>query len=372
MALALMFVFSVCVASRGETVVKIGIVAGRMSDAETAAFCDMLQTFFASQETGNVKYELFIADAAGNVDRQKEYVNTLLGQKLKLLVVNYLDSSAVTGTSEKIKSTGTPVLLFGRQMIVREGTNYSAHSAVDELLDQVKGCYISGDLHQASLLQGDILAARPYHGDTNRDGVIHYVIIRDSAPRSESRLRTDMSLRAVGNAGLDAVCLADRNGATNEEQAKAIFERLIREYGTQIEAVICTHDYIAAGVAQAIQEANGTLDGTQAAETTDSAADETGEGAEKEAAEETKTVQKTSAKVNADICVIGMDGTEEAMQLIREGRIAGTVLIDDAAQDRKAQETILKILNGEEIEKYYWAEYTIINSAYVMNLDRQN
>ncbi len=355
MALALLFVFSACAVSRGETVVKIGVVAGRMSDAETAAFCEMLQTFFASQETKDVKYELFIADAAGSADRQKEYINNLLGQKLKLLVTNYLDSSVVTATAEKLKETGTSVLLFGRQMIAREGTDYAAHSSVDELLDQVKGCYVSGDLHQASLLQGEILAARPRHGDINGDGVIHYVIIRDNAPRSESRLRTDMSLRAVSNTGLGAVCLADRNGAISQEQAKIIFERLIRDYGTQIEAVVCTHDYIAAGVVQAIQEA-------------ESAANETGEDAQPE----TSMVQTARVRINEDICVLGMDGTEEALQLIREGKIAGTVLIDDAAQERKAQDAILKMLNGEEVEKYYWAEYTIINSAYVMNMDRQN
>ena len=411
MALALMFVLSACAVSRGETVVKIGVVAGRMSDAETAAFCEMLETFFASQETKDVKYELFIADAAGSTERQKEYIINLLGQKLNLLVTNYMDSSTVNETAEKLIETGTPVLIFGRQMIVRDGIEYAAHSSVEELLDQVKGCYVSGDLHQASLLQGEILAARPRHGDVNGDGVIQYVIIRDSAPRAESRLRTDMFLRAVGNAGLEAVCLGDRNGAATKEQAKTIFERLFRDFGTQIEAVICTHDYIAAGVAQVLQEASDAkalqeaeaakalreaeaakalqeAEAAQELQDADGAADETAEEPEEEAEavaaeepeeeaeavaeEEPQAVQTENVNVYADICVLGMDGTEEALQLVREGKITGTVLIDDAAQYRKAQEAIMKILNGEEIEKYYWAEYTIVNGAYMMNLDRQN
>ena len=145
--------------------------------------------------------------------------------------------------------------------------------------------------------------------------------------------------------------------------------------------MICTHDYIAAGVAQVLQEAGAVqalrdAEAAQALRDAGGTADETAEEAEEEAedgaAEEPQTVQTENVNVYADICVLGMDGTEEALQLIREGKIAGTVLIDDAAQDRKAQEAILKILNDEEIEKYYWAEYTIINGAYVMNLDRQN
>ena len=309
------------------------------------------ENVFASQETDDIKYELFFADAGGSADQQKDQIGNLLKQKLNLILINYLDSAAVEETAGKLSAAGTPAVLFGRHMIVRDGNEYTAHASVDALLDQIQGCYVGGDLRQASLMQGQILADRPYHGDADQDGVIHYVIIRDSAPRAESRLRTDLSLRAVGNAGLEAVCLADRGGAEDQEQAKTIFARMIQEFGVQIEAVICTHDYIAAGVAQAIQEAGAA----QAIQEADAA--QADQEAEKAA----------GVAVNAGICVMGMDGTEEALQLIRENKIAGTVLIDGTAQERTAQEAILKILNGEEIQKYYWAEYKIITSAYVTN-----
>lgn len=332
--LALALVFAASAPVRAENVRRIGVCVDRMSDAETRAFCDMLHTFFAGQETDEIKYELFFADADGNADQQKDQIDSLLSQKLDLVMINFLDSGTVEATAEKLKAAGTPAVLFGQQMIVRDGNEYTAEASVDALLDQIQGCYVGGDLRQASLMQGRILMDRPNHGDINQDGVIRYVIIRDSAPRSESRLRTDLSLRAVGNTGLEAVCLADRAGAEDQEQARVIFEKLIHEFGPQIEAVICTHDDIAAGVAQAIQESDGA--------------------------------------VNADICVMGMDGTEEALQLIRENKIAGTVLIDGAAQERALREAILKILNGEEIQKYYWAEYKVINSANVNDLDSQN
>lgn len=329
--LALALVFAASAPVQAETVRKIGVCVARMSDAETRAFRDMLLTFFAAQETDEIKYELFFADANGNADQQKDQISNLLKQKLNLVMINFLDSGTVEATAEKLKAAGTPAVLFGQQMIVRNGNEYTADASVDALLDQIQGCYVGGDLRQASLMQGRILADKPDHGDIDQDGVIHYVIIRDNVPRAESRLRTDLSLRAAGNTGLEAVCLVDRGGAENQEQARIIFEKLIHEFGPQIEAVICTHDYIAAGVAQAIQEADGT--------------------------------------VNAGICVMGMDGTEEALQLIRENKIAGTVLIDDAAQERAMQEAILKILNGEEIQKYYWAEYKIITSQNVHALD---
>lgn len=326
LALAFVFsVFSACVPVRAETVLKIGVCVGRMSDAETEAFCEMLRTYFAGLETGDTKYELFFADAQGSPEQQKTHIKTLLKQNLKLFVINFLDSSVVETTAEALVSAGTPLLLFGRQMIVRNGNDYTAHSSVDALLDRIKGCYVGGDLRQASLKQGEILAARPYHGDTNQDGVIHYVIIRDAAPQAESRLRTDYSLRAAGNAGLEAVCLADRSGAVDRTQAKAICEKMLQNFGAQIEAVICTHDEIAVGVAQAVQAAGDAA--------------------------------------NANICVLGMDGTNEAVRLIRQKKIAGTVLIDEEAPQRMAQEAIQNILNGEAVQKYYWSEYKVIDSA---------
>ncbi len=323
--LALVLILSAFPASHAETVRKIGVCAGRMSDAETLAFCEALRTFFAGQESEGIKYELFFADADGNSGVQKDQISRLLKQKLQLILIDFVDSAAVEASKEALAAAKTPAVLFGRQMIVRDGMGYAAHSSVDALLNEIRGCLVGGDLRQASLLQGEILAARPFHGDIDQDGVIHYVILRDDAPRAESRLRTDLSLRAAGNAGLEAVCLADLAGAADTEQARALCEGLIQEFGEQIEAVICTRDYIAAGAAQAIQDAGG--------------------GAA------------------SGICVLGMDGTDEALQLIREGKIAGTVRIDAAAQERMAQEAILKILNGEETEKYYWAEYRIIDAA---------
>ena len=323
--LALVLIFSAVPPSHAETVRKIGVCAGRMSEAETLAFCEMLKTFFAGQESEGIKYELFFADAGGSSSVQKDQISRLLKQRLQLILIDFVDSAAVEASKEALTAAKTPAVLFGRQMIVRDGMEYTAHSSVDALLNELQGCFVGGDLRQASLMQGEILAARPFHGDIDRDGVIHYIILRDGAPRAESRLRTDLSLRAAGNAGLEAVCLADLAGAADQEQARALCERVIGEFGAQIEAVICTRDYIAAGAAQAIEEA--------------------GEGAA------------------ADICVLGMDGTDEALGLIREGKIAGTVFIDAAAQERMTQEAILKILNGEEIAKYYWAEYRIIDSA---------
>ncbi len=332
--LVFLFAFSCFAVGHAETVKKIGVSAGNMAETETRACCEMLEEFFAGQETDSVKYELFFADAGNDAAAQKRQISSLLSQRPDLLVIYPLDMSVLGDLTDQFVSAQVPLVLFGRRLIVWEGWEYRAADAVQQLLEQVPGCYVGGDIRRAGLLQGQILAARFDHGDLNGDGVIHYAVIRDNGNRTESRLRTDMSLQAASKAGLEAVCLSDRSGAADAAGAQEMCARVIREFGRQIEGIICTRDYIAEGVVQAIEEAR--------------------------------------ADVNANLFVLGMDGTDEGVQLVRERKITGTVLVDSEAQDRVMQEAILKALNGEETEKYYFAQYQIIDTAYVIRMDWQN
>ena len=53
------------------------------------------------------------------------------------------------------------------------------------------------------------------------------------------------------------------------------------------------------------------------------------------------------------------------MQLVRDGEMTGTVLNDHIGQSHTAVDVAVKLLNGEEIENYYWVDYVKVNKAYV-------
>lgn len=55
-----------------------------------------------------------------------------------------------------------------------------------------------------------------------------------------------------------------------------------------------------------------------------------------------------------DICVVGVDGSEEGLMAVHEGRMYMTVFQNAEEQSRKALEVLLKYIKGEEIEKNYW------------------
>ena len=69
--------------------------------------------------------------------------------------------------------------------------------------------------------------------------------------------------------------------------------------------------------------------------------------------------------VGKDIYLLGVDALEEAVQLVKDGEMTGTVLNDHIGQSHAAVDVAVKLLNGEDIDNYYWVDYVKVNKAYV-------
>ena len=76
-------------------------------------------------------------------------------------------------------------------------------------------------------------------------------------------------------------------------------------------------------------------------------------------------IEAAGRKVGEDIYLLGVDALPEAIDLIREGNMTGTVLNDHIGQSHAAVDAAVKLLNGEAIENYIWVPYVMVNKAYV-------
>jgi methyl-galactoside transport system substrate-binding protein len=76
-------------------------------------------------------------------------------------------------------------------------------------------------------------------------------------------------------------------------------------------------------------------------------------------------IQTAGRKVGEDIYLLGVDALPEAIDLIKEGDMTGTVLNDHIGQSHTAVDVAVKLLNGEDIENYYWVDYVKVDKAYV-------
>lgn len=59
-------------------------------------------------------------------------------------------------------------------------------------------------------------------------------------------------------------------------------------------------------------------------------------------------------ETDKEIYVVGIDGSEEGIQAVEEGRMYMTVFQDAESQSQRALEVILKCINGETVEESFW------------------
>jgi methyl-galactoside transport system substrate-binding protein len=64
--------------------------------------------------------------------------------------------------------------------------------------------------------------------------------------------------------------------------------------------------------------------------------------------------------VGEDLYLLGVDALPEVVELIKEGKMTGTVLNDHIAQSHAAVDAAVDVLAGGEMQNYYWANYAKI------------
>ena len=112
----------------------------------------------------------------------------------------------------------------------------------------------------------------------------------------------------------------------DQTKGQELCANALTSFGDQIEVVFCNNDAMALGAATAIQTAGRV--------------------------------------VGEDIYLLGVDALAEAIDLIKAGEMTGTVLNDHIGQSHAAVDVAVKLLNGEEIENYYWVDYVKVDKAY--------
>jgi inositol transport system substrate-binding protein len=117
----------------------------------------------------------------------------------------------------------------------------------------------------------------------------------------------------------DIKIIAENTGNWYREEGMQVAENWIQS-GMEINAIVCHNDEMAIGAYMALEDA-GKSD---------------------------------------DIFVAGIDGTEEALKYVKEGKLAISVFQDGRGQGSKAIEIAAKAARGEEVDKEYKIPYELI------------
>ena len=243
-------------------------------------------------------------DAAGNQTTQTEQIRTAITKGAKVLLVNLVNTGSDDAANEIVglaRDAGVPLIFFNREVS-------------DAVIKSYEKCaFVGTRAVEAGILQGemigDYLVEHFERVDLNKDGKISYILFKGEEGNNEAIYRTKHSveeanakLAAKGKNALSFYdpsntngYLVDQNGQWSAAAANDYMTTALASHNeaskNMIELVICNNDAMAEGAISALNAAGYNKGG------------------------DTPTIP-----------VFGVDATEAAKALIKDGKMTGTVM----------------------------------------------
>lgn len=272
-------------------------------------------------ETG-IKISIDIISSKGNQITQNDQVEKFIAKGYDILCVNLVDRTDPTVIIDKAMESDTPVIFFNRELVKEDLDRWDKLFYVGAIAEQ------SGRL-QAQIIIDTLSSKKRFEEiDANHDGTIQYVILEGEPGHQDALIRTRVCTEELQNAGISIEKLGDENANWDRDQAKTKMKALVGRYPFQIEMVIANDDEMALGALDALEE----------------------------------------AKYPLKPFVVGINGSEEALEAITTGKMGGSVYNDAKEKSDAIMELAYSLANHGEIPedlhltfgKYYYHPYKII------------
>ena len=244
----------------------------------------------AEKQAASLGVKITVADAGDDAAKQTSDIEDLVASGISVLIVNPVDSDAVTGAVEFAKSKGVKVIAVDRAV---NGTEIECQIASDNVL----GAELATQFIVDTLGEGAVVAE--LEGVTGASAAID---------RSQG-------FHNIADAKLEVVARQTANFARAE--GMSVMENMLQA-NPDIQAVFAANDEMALGAMEAIS------------------------GAGKK------------------VMVVGFDATDDAIESIKAGQMAGTIAQQPDLIGSTAVENAIKLINGEKIPSSIPVEVTLI------------
>ena len=299
------------------TTYDVGVAIYQFDDNFMTLYRNEIEAYFKTLETDTVKYNVTIVDGKNDMATQTDQIKTFITQGMDVIICNLVQTSSAELIIDEVVAANIPLVLINREPLGDNGDESYAG-----ILDNPNVCYVGADARQSGTYQGEIVLALDNKGDINGDGKVSYVMIQGDPENPDAQYRTQFSIKALTDAGMEVECLADQVGMWATDKGQEIAATALSQHGDKVEVIFCNNDGMALGAAAAIEAAGRT--------------------------------------VGEDIYLLGVDALEECQEMVANGTMTGTVLNDHIGQSHKAVDVTVQALNGEAIENYYWVDYVMI------------
>jgi len=245
----------------------------------------------AQAQADKLGVELSVADAGDDVTKQTSDIEDLVATGISVLIVNPVDSDAVTGAVEAAMAKGVKVISVDRAV---NGVDIACQIASDNVL-------------------GAELATQ-YIVDTLGEGV--KVAELEGIPGASAAIDRSAGFHNVADTKLDVV--AKQTANFDRTEGMSVMENILQANG-DVQAVFAANDEMALGAVEAIS------------------------GAGKQ------------------VMVVGFDATDDAIEAIKAGKMAGTIAQQPALIGSTAVDNAVKLIAGETIPASIPVEVTLVN-----------
>ena len=269
----------------------VGVCIYKFDDAFMTTYRNALQEILKGKG-----YKVTVVDGNNDQSKQNEQINTFITQGVDALIINPCMTSAADSIIATVKQAGIPTVLINREPTAEQ------MSAYDKLV------YVGCDAAQSGTFQGELILETPNKGDINGDGKVSYIMIQGDPENIDAQLRTEYSVKALKDAGVEVEELDLQRGDWDRNKGQEICQNDLAKFGDQIEVVFCNNDDMAIGALQSIQAAG--------------------------------------RKVNEDIYLVGVDALDAALNEVMNGNMTGTVLNDAVGQATEAVNQMELLLGG--------------------------
>ena len=267
-------------------------------------------------------------DAAGSQPTQTDQVKTAIADNSDLLIVNIVETSTSDPAKdivEAARAADIPVIFFNREV---------ADNAVINSYDNC--AFVGTNAPDAGHMQGEMIGNYLMENydtvDLNGDGTISYVMFKGQEGNAEAEARTQYAVEdankilteggkpelAYYDANASTKYLVDAQGKWSAQAANDYMVTLLGSYNkdnnNMVELIICNNDGMAEGAISALQNVGYNK----------------GEG-------------------STIIPVFGVDATDSAKKLIKEGNMAGSIKQDAVGMASTINTLVKNVQDGAEL-----------------------
>ena len=289
---------------------KVGISIYQFNDNFMTLYREELVRYL-TEDLGFAAENVVVQDGKGDQAEQTNQIQNFITQQYDVLILNLVQASSAPDVTDMCHAAGIPVVYINREPDVAEEERWAAEG--------IAATYVGCDARQSGTYQGEEILETATKGDINGDGVVSYIMIQGDPENVDAQYRTEFSVKALTDAGMEVEELLLQRGDWDQAKAQQIAQDALTQFGDQIEVVFCNNDAMALGALQAIEAAGRT--------------------------------------VNEDIYLVGVDALTEAVQNVIDGKQTGTVFNDHFSQAQSAGDIAVQMLAGEAVDTVNMVDY---------------